>query len=257
MKKNDLDHLIANLGKTLLTDEEFFEDLARQESSKISVDDLTYLRDKLHHPPPVHPDINEKELRLGEWLATCQFIIFELIYLLDVKALSLLESIAFGEYDWTQANALEVICRLYLDGKLPIGTISEIDTRLGSMRYETHLYFAQDLIKRGERDPRVDQIIVLIKNIDFRLALAESGYIQPITREELIDLGKRIVAADGTEEEIQKLMDLFDKNVPHPNGSSLFYFPENYNSRAHEISQYNPTMEEVVDKCLSYKPIIL
>jgi len=258
METAELDHLIANLGKALFTNEELFGNLARQEAKYISVDDLTYLRDKLHHPPPVHPDINEKELRLGEWLAACQFVIFELIYLLDAKALNLLESIAFGEYDWTQANALEVICRLYLDGKLPVETISEIDSRLGKMRHETHLYFAQDLINRTQRDPRFNQIIVQIKNIDFRLALAELGYIQPMTREELIELGKRIIAVDGSsEEEIQKLMELFDKNVPHPSGSNLFYWPENYNSRIHDISQYNPTVEEIVDKCLGHKPIIL
>jgi colicin immunity protein/pyocin immunity protein len=257
MKTADLDHLIANLGKAIFTNEELFEGLARQESKNISVDDLTYLRDKLHHPPPVHPDINEKELRLGEWLATCQFVIFELIYLLDLKALNLLESIAFGEYDWTQANALEVICRLYLDGKLPMEKISEIDSRLGSMRYETHLYFAQDLIKRRERDSRVDQIITHIKNIDFRLALAELGHSQPMTREELIQLGKRIISVDSSEVEIQKLMELFDKSVPHPKGSNLFYYPEDFNSRIDDISQYNPSVEEVVDKCLNYKPIML
>jgi len=141
---------------------------------------------------------------------------------LDVKALNLLKSIAFGEYDWTQANA-----------------------------------FAQDLIKRRVRYPRVDQIIMHIKNIDFRLALAELGHTQPMTREELIQLGNRIISADGSEVEIQKLMELFDKSVPHPKGSNLFYYPEDFNSRINDISQYNPTVEEVVDKCLGYKPIIL
>jgi Colicin immunity protein / pyocin immunity protein len=253
----NLDHLIANLGKGLLAKDESFEELARQEAGKISVDDLTYLREKLHHPPQLHPDITEKELRLGEWQAVCQYVIFELIYLLDVKALTLLETIAFGEYDWTQATALVVICRLYLDDKVPAEMISKIDSRLGTMRHETHLYFAQDLINRRERDPRFNQLFVLIKNTDFRLALAELGHNQPMTREELIGLGKGIIAADGSEEEIQKLMELFDKNVAHPKGSNLFYYPEDYNSRIHDISQYNPTVEEVVDKCLSYKPIIL
>jgi hypothetical protein len=258
MKKTDLENLVANLGKTLLTKEDFFESVARQEANKISVDDLTYLREKLHHPPPLHPEISEKDLRLGGWQAICQHVIFELIYLLDLKALDLLETIAFGEYDWTQATALEVICRLYLDGKLPVETISKIDSHLGNMRHETHLYFAQDLINRSKRDPRFNQIIVQIKNINFRLALAELGHIQPMTREELIELGKRIIAVDGSsEEEIQKLMELFDQNVPHPSGSNLFYWPENYNSRIHDISQYNPTVEEIVDKCLTYKPIIL
>ena len=52
-------------------------------------------------------------------------------------------------------------------------------------------------------------------------------------------------------------MKIFDANVPHPNGSNLFSYPENYNARRDKISDYNPTVEEVVDKALSYKPIQL
>ena len=51
-------------------------------------------------------------------------------------------------------------------------------------------------------------------------------------------------------------MELFDRNVPHPEGSSLFFYPENYNARTMDISSYDPAVEEVVDKCLAYQPII-
>lgn len=173
MKEAELDHLISNLGKTLLTDENSFEAIAKQEASNISVEDLTYLRGRFHRPPLVHPDINEHELGLGHWLAICQYAIFELIYQLDMKGLHFLKSIAFGEYDWTQATALEVICRLYIDGKTPADIIEEIDTQLGNMRHETHLYFAQGLIKRRERDHRFNSVIKQIKNIDFQLAITE------------------------------------------------------------------------------------
>jgi hypothetical protein len=78
-----------------------------------------------------------------------------------------------------------------------------------------------------------------------------------MTREELIELGKKIVNCEGTEEEHCKLLNLFSENVPHPNGAGLFYYPENYNARRDDLSKYNPTVEEVVDKALSYKPIAL
>jgi arabinogalactan endo-1,4-beta-galactosidase len=78
-----------------------------------------------------------------------------------------------------------------------------------------------------------------------------------MTRNELIELGKRIVAAEGSEDELDDLMEIFDKNVPHSSGSNLFYWPENYNTRTTTISKYNPTVEEVVDICLAFKPIIL
>lgn len=78
-----------------------------------------------------------------------------------------------------------------------------------------------------------------------------------MTREELIELGYKIVNCEGTEEEQDNMYKLFSDNVPHPKGANLFYYPENYNARKHNIADYNPTVEEVVDKALSYKPIQL
>lgn len=78
-----------------------------------------------------------------------------------------------------------------------------------------------------------------------------------MTRDELIEIGTKIYNAEGTEKEIDLLSELFDKNVPHPNGSNLFFYPENYNARKDNLKDYNPTVEEVVDRCLSYKPIQL
>lgn len=78
-----------------------------------------------------------------------------------------------------------------------------------------------------------------------------------MTREELIELGYKIVNCEGSEDEIDELIELFDENVPHPDGANLFFYPENYNARKDDISQYNPTVEEVVDKALSYKAIQL
>jgi hypothetical protein len=44
-----------------------------------------------------------------------------------------------------------------------------------------------------------------------------------MTRTELIELGERIVAAQCTDAELKDLLEIFDKNVPHPKGSNLFY----------------------------------
>lgn len=43
-----------------------------------------------------------------------------------------------------------------------------------------------------------------------------------MTRSELIALANQILEGDGNEAEIDALMELFDQNVPHPDGSSLF-----------------------------------
>jgi hypothetical protein len=65
-----------------------------------------------------------------------------------------------------------------------------------------------------------------------------------MTREELIDLVKEIMAAEGTEEEIDQKLSLLRKNVPHPRVSNLIYHDD-------------LSAEEVVDKALAYKPIQL
>ncbi|NMH89590.1 bacteriocin immunity protein [Flavivirga algicola] len=78
-----------------------------------------------------------------------------------------------------------------------------------------------------------------------------------MTRSELIELGKQILKTEGTENELDELYQLFNKNVPYPNGANLFYYPENYNARRDNLNQYNPTVESIVDKCLNYKTINL
>jgi hypothetical protein len=66
-----------------------------------------------------------------------------------------------------------------------------------------------------------------------------------VTRDELIQLVKDITTPKGkTEEEINELIDLLEKNVPHPSVTDLIYFE-------------NLTAEEIVDKALSYKPFQL
>ncbi len=63
-----------------------------------------------------------------------------------------------------------------------------------------------------------------------------------MTREELIQLVKEITTPKGkTEEEINKLVDILEKNVPHPAVTDLIYYE-------------NLTAEEVVNKALGYKP---
>ncbi len=78
-----------------------------------------------------------------------------------------------------------------------------------------------------------------------------------MSREVLIELGNLILNFEGAEDEHTELLLLFDKNVPHPNGSTLFFYPENFNARKVDKSKYNPTVAEVLDLALSYKPIQL
>jgi hypothetical protein len=74
---------------------------------------------------------------------------------------------------------------------------------------------------------------------------------------ELCALGQKIAKSEGTEAEINQWMIDFDLSVPYPKGSSLFFYPENYNARRDDISKYNPKVEEIVQKCLYFEATAL
>ena len=65
-----------------------------------------------------------------------------------------------------------------------------------------------------------------------------------MTREQLIELVNKIANADGTEKEIDQMVELLEKNVPDPRVSNYIFYDE-----------LSP--EAIVDKALAYKPIQL
>jgi hypothetical protein len=67
-----------------------------------------------------------------------------------------------------------------------------------------------------------------------------------MTRDELVQAVRRIIVADGTEEELDSLLALVERNVPHPAVSDLIFYPPN----GIELSA-----EEVVGTALAYQPI--
>lgn len=63
-----------------------------------------------------------------------------------------------------------------------------------------------------------------------------------MTKTELIELVRRVVEAEGTEEEIDRCIELVSSSVPHPSWTDLIY----YDTR--EL-----TPEEVVEAALAYE----
>lgn len=173
MKEPDIDTMISSLASMLLKDRKEFEKAARQEAALLNVNDVRYLKSKFHNPPKVYPGIDEGQFGLGQWMAVCQYVIFELLYNLQEIALPLVEEVAFGEYDWTQATALEVLCRWHVDGTLSKPVMAEINRRIGDMRYETHLYFGRGLMIRKKDDARFGELLLEIKDESFQEALKE------------------------------------------------------------------------------------
>ncbi|KJB86256.1 hypothetical protein AZ66_19870 [Paenibacillus sp. E194] len=67
-----------------------------------------------------------------------------------------------------------------------------------------------------------------------------------LSRDELIILVRKIMKCEGSEQEIDEMMNLLESNVPDPQVSDLIFWSD---------IEYSP--EEIVDKAMSYKPIIL
>lgn len=65
------------------------------------------------------------------------------------------------------------------------------------------------------------------------------------TKRQLIELVRRIMNAEGTEEEQDEMLDLFERSVPHPEISDLIFWDDR-----------NLTPEEIVEEVLNYQPII-
>lgn len=99
------------------------------------------------------------------------------------------------------------------------------------------------------------------------LSLKLVKIVDNVTRDELIEVLRRTeITPDMTQEEYLKAEAyeiVFNANVPMPNASSLLYYPLDYDARSNTwnggrpISEYSPSLEEVVDTALSYKPQVL
>lgn len=72
-----------------------------------------------------------------------------------------------------------------------------------------------------------------------------------LNQQELIELVEKIMSAEGTEEEIDSMIETFKKNVPHPYASDLIFWSQNYGLGM------DPTAEAIVTKALDYKPLRL
>ena len=73
---------------------------------------------------------------------------------------------------------------------------------------------------------------------------------QHLTRDELIEIVRKLQQCEGTEQEQNELLALLDANVPYPAVSDLIY------GWGFDVVESELTPEEVVDIALAYKQII-
>jgi hypothetical protein len=151
----DLDKSVAELAELVLTGglNPDFRARAKALSGDLEFDDIADLKWLLHRDLP-EPAVYDTEIHgLGGWISACQFAAFEMLYNLRETALPAIREIAWGEYDWTQGNAIELMIRFAAEGIRASELIAEIRARFPDIRYEAQLYAVEPLVGRIDNDP--------------------------------------------------------------------------------------------------------
>src|SRR5947209_15540308 len=102
--------------------------------SRIDSAHLPFLRHRLHKTTARPAEFEYPKAPLGAWLSAWQFAIFEVLYHLREPALVCVREIAFGAYDWTQGNAIEVLCRWAAEGLDRERTVRDLRYEAPKMR---------------------------------------------------------------------------------------------------------------------------
>lgn len=68
--------------------------------------------------------------------------------------------------------------------------------------------------------------------------------LNKLSREELIELATKIIECEGTEEEIDNMIEIVEKNTSCPDLIDLIYWNDD-----------NLTSEQIIDTAMNYKPI--
>ncbi|WP_432720806.1 hypothetical protein R0381_002920 [Jeongeupia wiesaeckerbachi] len=136
-----------------------FSRRAHETAKAIGASAIELLAAEFHteHSPPA--DVANKFPGLGQWIAARQFSIFEVLFYLGPASLPVLRRVAFGEYDWTQGNAIEVLCRFAAHGIEREQILMELKNAMPGFRYEALIYAAGPLRSHANTDPNVQAVI--------------------------------------------------------------------------------------------------
>ena len=121
-----------------------------------SIDHLASLFHLEHSPPP---ELEKAFPALGQWITARLFAIFEVFYCLGEPSIPTLKRIAFGDYDWTQGNAIEILCRLAADDVNRDDIVEALIVNLPSIREEAHCYALGSLLSQAEANHALKEII--------------------------------------------------------------------------------------------------
>jgi hypothetical protein len=171
--KNDVAKAITSVATCIVESDASFRQRAREVAQKFGPERILTLPQFFHNPSKKPNNLEEHFNGLGHWMSVCQFAAFEILYNLGEAALPLLRKIAFGEYDWTQGNAIEILCRLAAEGVDREQIISDLRRELPDMRYEAHLYAAGPMLKQAATNPAIAEVLQSLVVAEFQEAIEE------------------------------------------------------------------------------------
>lgn len=156
----------------LIDDQHAFRAKAKDAAEWFGPSAIPGLRRRFHRPVEAPPGFAMRERGLTAWLSYWQFAIFEIVYHFREQALPMLRKVAFGEYDWTQGNAIAVLCRLAAEGVDRDRTLADLKRKMPLMREEALDYAAVELLELGASDPEVAAVVGELRQVgEFDLAV--------------------------------------------------------------------------------------
>jgi len=161
-RKPDDEHQLTEVVTSiavLIDDRSAFRTAASQAAKKLQANAAEVLATRFHSAPDPPSGFEFEERGLTGWLSAWQFAIFELYFNLGESALPVLRRVAYGEYDWTQGNAIEVLCRIAAKGIDRTSILSELKREFPTLRYEAQLYAVQPLLAVAEEDTAVADVV--------------------------------------------------------------------------------------------------
>lgn len=157
-ERDDLNSKIRWVAEAI-DDGALFKERAQKAALEIDSNAVESLVGLLHSEYTPPKELEEKFPRLGQWIAARQFAIFEILFQLRENALPVLRRIAFGKYDWTQGNAIEVLCRLAGQGVDQDKIIEDLKAHLGGIAKEAHWYALGPLLHYAEQDANIKAVL--------------------------------------------------------------------------------------------------
>ncbi len=202
-----LDELLIEVAQEF-EDSNKFKEAAQAVANQLEFSSAIALTQYFHQTPPEPEALKSKTRKyglLGIWISICQNAIFEILYNYKAQAIPTLYSIGFGEYDWTQYKAIDVLCRLANEGIETEAIIKNIGGKIQDFRYEAAMPSLESLATIPDNN-EVSKIILKMFDeyadgdpIDGLYILRLLAFNYPIEAKTKLSFIKAIAKGEGIE----------------------------------------------------------